>query len=229
MAYKGTGGGKGHDTAADNRAGNVGAGGRAGGGRVGGNGNGGGGVLGGRTASVIGNRFGAPSASAQAAAAARNAPTNGLFGGMGGLNARRTPNATPSYDPSLSNLAKVGMIAGGTLLGGGPMTALGMMGKPFGQIAGLGATGLGALTGFSGYRGMVNGPGDYDPKNVAGAIGSAVTPQGYRQTLAAMHPQPVTAPVAQQRPMSFMPARTIQSPLAGYSTFRPGYSFLGGR
>lgn len=213
MAYKGTGGGKGHDTAADNRAGNVGAGGRAGGGRVGGNGNGGGGVLGGRTASVIGNRFGAPSASAQAAAAARNAPTNGLFGGMGGLNARRTPNATPSYDMSLHNMVELGRFA---TPGPGLVSGLGRM------VAGYGPD-------FTGYRGMVNGPGDYDPKNVAGAIGSAVTPQGYRQTLAAMHPQPVTAPVAQQRPMSFMPARTIQSPLAGYSTFRPGYSFLGGR
>lgn len=125
-----------------------------GGGRSGGFG---GGLGLGRTASVIGNRFGAPSASAQAAALARNTPPAGFSGGMGGLNARRTANPTPSYDMSLHNMRALA----GLMPGVGMAPSVAAMGMGFGPQ-------------FQGSRGIVNGPGDYDPTNRFGTNESAM-------------------------------------------------------
>lgn len=125
-----------------------------GGGFGGGSGNGGGmggGGYGNRSASVIGNRFGAPSASAQAAAQKRNAPTNGPLGGMNPnhYGGRRTTNPTQSYEMSLHNMVELGKMMPGPMMG----------------LRGLGAAlGIGGPQ-FSGSTGMVNGPGDYDGPN----------------------------------------------------------------
>lgn len=117
----------------------------------------GGGFGGGRTASVVGNRFGAPSASAQAAAQARNAPRNGPLGGMNPQHygGRRTANPTPSYDMSLHNMMELSKMVPGPGMG---LRGLG------------GALGLGTGPNFTGSRGMVNGPGDYDGPNRFGTM-----------------------------------------------------------
>lgn len=131
-------GGRSRDTAGRDRS-------YGGGGLGGGGGSGAGGD---RTASVIGARFGAPSATAQVAAARRNAPTNAPYAGQGGLNARRTVNPTPSYEMSLHNMMELAKM----------MPGVGMPARMAMTIAGYGPE-------FQGSTGTVNGTGDYDPSN----------------------------------------------------------------
>jgi len=148
-------------------------------------GSGNGGFGGGRTASVIGNRFGAPSASAQAAAKARNTPAPGLAGGFNPqhFGGRRTVNPTPSYEMNLHNMMELGKMMPGPSMG---LRGLG------------GAVGLGVGPDFTGSRGIVNGPGDYDPANRFGTMRSFGTPQAMtpnRARAAALGPvNPMVAP-----------------------------------
>ena len=79
----------------------------------------------------------------------RGGPNNSPFAGMGGLNARRTQNVSPSYQGTLSNFGK--------------MATRGLPGP--GMIAGAGLDIAGLRSGFSGFTGNVHGPGDYDPKD----------------------------------------------------------------
>jgi hypothetical protein len=83
----------------------------------------------------------------------RNSPANnGAFAGMGGLNARRTQNVSPSYQGTLGNFGKA---ISRSIPGAGMVVGAGL------DIAGL-------RPGFSGFTGNVRGPGDYDPKNASG-------------------------------------------------------------
>jgi hypothetical protein len=163
---------------------------------------------------VVGNRFGAPSASAQAAAQARNAPTNSPYGGQGGLNARRTANPTPSYDMSLHNMFELSKM----------MPGVGLPARVGMTIAGYGPD-------FTGYRGQVQGPGDYDPRNQFGSTQSQLfmpptqaprppTPQGL-QGLGIGGPGRIS-------PYGQAPGQQLNSGLQGYGTFRPGYQFING-
>lgn len=112
------------------------------------------------------------------------------FAGMGGLNARRTPGVSPSYQGTLGNFAKLGMMGAGMMLGGGPLTAVGMMGKPLGRATGV----LGGLTGFSGYTGLQHGPGSYDPTNRGPADRAGYNPfDGRPKMQPAQSPQPAQA------------------------------------
>lgn len=184
---------------------------------------GGSGAGGSRSASVTGNRFGAPSASTQAAAMARNAPTNSPFGGGGTQqqNMRRSVNPTPSYEMNLHN-----------------MLSLGNMLAPGGLVrAGLGI----GPQGFTGSTGMMNGPGDYDPKDrplagigmPAGMAGGAVTPAAYQALMAQQ--QPMMHAPAPVKPFSglmqqFMPGMNLNigpATLPSYGAQMPGYNFFG--
>jgi hypothetical protein len=82
----------------------------------------------------------------------RNSPANnGAFAGMGGLNARRTQNVSPSYQGTLGNF--------------GMMAMRGLPGP--GMVAGAVQDIAGLRPGFSGFTGNRFGPGDYDPKNAS--------------------------------------------------------------
>lgn len=169
--------------------------------------------LGGRSASVVGNRFGAPSASAQATARARNAPTNGPLGGMNPnhYGGRRTVNPTQSYEMSLHNMMELSKMLPG------PGMAL---------RAGAGALGLPGGADFRGATGMVNGPGDYDGPNRLGLQGrQALNLAGAFQP--PKPPQPVKPMAPIMRPPSMAPGLQMGSGLQGYGAFRPGYSFFG--
>jgi hypothetical protein len=100
-------------------------------------------------------------------------PMNATYGSLPSFQPRRTQNPTPSYDMTPGNLAKMAAMMGGTLMGGSPLTAMGMMGRPLGSMAG---PAIGGLMGFEGYRGAVNGPGDYDGPNRFATNGSAMFP-----------------------------------------------------
>jgi hypothetical protein len=138
----------------------------------------------------------------------------GFGGGMGGLNARRSVNPTPSYDMSLHNMrALSGMLPGpGMAINAAKM-----------------AMGLGPQ--FEGPRGTINGPGDYDGPNRFATLGSNINP-GQRQGLnlaQTFRPKPTGAvKMPQQNPMMRRPGLQMNSGLQGYGTFRPGYSFIGG-
>lgn len=104
----------------------------------------------------------------------------GGLGGMGGSNngnsglgARRSANPTPSYDMSLHNMVQAGMMAAG------PLSGLAR------SIAGYGPS-------FQGYHGMVQGAGDYDPKNMAMQVGPGMgmTAAGYAAQQHPQHPHP---------------------------------------
>jgi hypothetical protein len=126
-------------------------------------------------------------------------------------------------------------------------TALGLGGMAAG-IPGLGTaySGLKHLIGFKGpqmaFSGQPTGYSGYSAPGIATASGSRPgmgggnggngnNGLGQMAQRPAMAPQPPAqaAPMAQPPRMSFMPARTLQSPLANYSSFRPGYSFMGPR
>jgi hypothetical protein len=135
----------------------------------------------------------------------------GFGGGMGGLNARRSVNPTPSYDMSLHNMrALSGMLPGpGMAINAAKM-----------------AMGLGPQ--FEGPRGTINGPGDYDGPNRFATLGSNINPLKALNLAAALKPKPTgavkTAPV---NPMMSQPGLNLSSGLAGYGTYRPGYNFIG--
>ncbi len=83
---------------------------------------------------------------------------------------------------------------------------------------------------FTGYRGMVNGPGDYDNKGMTGAgLLSGGMPNAYQQMMAQRLQQP--RPQAPTNPVASLftraPGQYLSGGLPGYGTFRPGYNFLG--
>lgn len=146
----------------------------------------------------------------------------GFSGGMFGATARRTPVSSPSYDASLSNLAKMA----GTLMPGAGLVQ-GAMGLATGQFG----------PSYSGYGGQVNTPGSYDPKGgpqqamfmqqpVTYGRSPLNTPQMFmpQQQQAA----PAAAPAQQMAPKQlFAPGMFMNTGgKYGGSAFRPGYSFL---
>ena len=129
-------------------------------------------------------------------------------------NMRRTANPTPSYDMSLHNMYELSKALPGPMMGP--------------KVLG-GALGLGTGPNFTGYRGNVQGPGDYDPQNRFG------TPQGgFLQQQMAQYQRPMQRPAMPaalaQRPMPYgqAPGLNLGSGLQGYSAYRPGYSFING-
>lgn len=138
----------------------------------------------------------------------------GFGGGMGGLNARRTANPTPSYDMNLHNMIALG----GMLPGPGMAPHVGAM------IAGIGPQ-------FQGFRGTINGPGDYDPSNRFGSNGSSLFPMQQRQGIqAAGAPRPMAQP-QQPNPMLQqlqMPAAQFNVPgPSQYGVNLPSYGYFG--
>lgn len=132
------------------------------------------------------------------------------FAGMGGLNARRTPNVSPSYQGTLGNFAKA--ISRGIP---GP----GMIGGAIADIAGL-------RSGFTGYTGQRFGPGDYDAQNRGPA--DRMMELGTRQ-----RPMPRVAPIAPPPAIpplgtGFVPAASLSVPgMGSYGVNLPSYGYFG--
>lgn len=157
--------------------------------------------------------------------------TNSPYGGMPSFQPRRSVNPTPSYDMTLGNLAKVGMMLGGAAIGGSPLTAMGMMGRPLGSALG---PGIGAMMGFDGYRGAVNGPGDYDGPNRFATLGSSLFPgapaaspgMGMPGAAGAARPNPMN-PTMQGLTMPGQYLSVGGAGLPSYGAQVPGFNFYG--
>lgn len=158
----------------------------------------------------------------------------GFSTGMFGATARRAPVQSPSYEASLSNLAKMA----GTLAPGAGIVQ-GIKGIATGQWG----------PSYSGYQGQVNTPGSYDPTNRA--FGQDASPaaslaiqrmlltrgSGAQHMLPQQQPQQMFMP-QQQAPQpqqmaapkqAFAPGMFMNTGgKYGASAFRPGYTFLQG-
>lgn len=157
----------------------------------------------------------------------------GFSTGMFGATARRAPVQSPSYEASLSNLAKMA----GTLAPGAGI-AQGIKGIATGQWG----------PSYSGYQGQVNTPGSYDNKGMEmqGGGGGQMDLATQRMLLTrgygAQHMLPQQQPQQMFMPQQQAPAPQMAAPKQafapgmfmntggkyGASAFRPGYTFLQG-
>jgi hypothetical protein len=135
----------------------------------------------------------------------------GFASGMNNATARRTINTTPSYEMSLHNMmALSGMLPGP-----------GMAPHVAGMMAGIGPQ-------FTGPRGTVNGPGDYDPTNRFGSNQSQLfANQGVQGIQSAGAPKPVTPQMPGMNMMQ-MPAAQMNVPgPSQYGVNLPSYGYFG--
>jgi hypothetical protein len=136
----------------------------------------------------------------------------GFARGMNNATARRTINTTPSYEMSLHNMmALSGMLPGP-----------GMAPHVAGMMAGIGPQ-------FTGPRGTVNGPGDYDPTNRFGSNQSQLfANQGIQGIQAAGQRPPMAQPQMPGMSQMQMPAAQLSVPgPSQYGVNLPSYGYFG--